>query len=117
MSNTMRSRQPLKDYKEAFDKINKAARARLSAENNLDIGEDIVGYTVALTYLEEVAHYLRNESEATGKPVSLQMDGVLTFGTNTVESETGEKSGNLVPYVTLGELFKLGVKNDASTEE
>lgn len=41
----------------------------------------------------------------------------MTLGTTIRDSEEGEKEGNLVPFVTLGEVLKLGAKNDTSTED
>lgn len=117
MSQGLRARQPVKESREAIDRINQSTFEKLKAENNLNIGDKNVAYTVAVSFFEEVARYIKDESEATGKPVVVQLDGLCTIGTSTVESETGEKAGNLVPYISLGEFFKLGVKNDTSTEE
>jgi len=98
------------DYEQIYQKI--------SNEYQLNIVQPEVASTVVLVWLEEFAKHLAAETEANGnKPVEVVLDSIMTIGTTIRESEEGEKEGNLVPFVTLGEVFKLGAKNDVSTED
>lgn len=119
MSHAYRPRQPLKEYREIIESISSDAMQRILVENKLDVADQSVVYTVAMAFLECAAEKLHELCEANpnAKGVKIQMDSVLELGCTVVESETGEKAGNLVPYIVPGETFKLGVKNDVSTEE
>lgn len=114
-----RPRQVQKESRDFVKAVDTATVAHLrSKEYNLNIVQPEVASTVVLVWLEEFAKHLAAETEANGnKPVEVVLDSIMTLGTTIRDSEEGEKEGNLVPFVTLGEVFKLGAKNDTSTED
>ena len=114
-----RPRQVQKESRDFVKAVDTATVAHLrSKEYNLNIVQPEVASTVVLVWLEEFAKHLASETEANGnKPVEVVLDSIMTLGTTIRDSEEGEKEGNLVPFVTLGEVFKLGAKNDTSTED
>lgn len=114
-----RPRQVQKESRDFVKAVDTATVAHLrSKEYNLNIVQPEVASTVVLVWLEEFAKQLAAETESNGnKPVEVVLDSIMTLGTTIRDSEEGEKEGNLVPFVTLGEVFKLGAKNDTSTED
>jgi hypothetical protein len=96
----------------AMDEISNRTRIRLLEENKLDLKFDEVVNTVLVTSIKEIAAYLKRNPDT-----EIDISSLLKFGTHSSDSETGEKAGNIVPYVEIGEVFKLGVKNDDATEE
>ena len=92
--------------------IAEAALVRLKEDHFVDLRKGEVVYTAAEVLLEEIAQYLKGHPDAT-----IEIASLLKFSIVKNESDTGEKSGNIVPLVEIGEKFKLGVKNDDATEE
>lgn len=116
--NEYHERRKIGESAKFLEKVDSAAYERLkSNECNLDIGLPNVAYTTTIVYLEELSRQLKEEVEATGRPIAVSLGSLMTISIDNRESDTGEKAGNLVPTVELGEMFKLGIKNDASTEE
>ena len=95
-----------------LQKICNSAKIRLKEENSLDIRSEEVAYTVTSVVLEEIATFLRANPDTV-----IEISSLLRFSTQKGESDSGEKGGNIVPVVEVGEKFKLGVKNDDDTEE
>jgi hypothetical protein len=96
----------------ALEEISSRAKVRLFEEHKVDLKFDQVVYTTAEVFLQEIAAYLRRHPNE-----EIEISSLLKFRTVKNESESGEKAGNIVPSVELGERFKLGVKNDEATEE
>jgi hypothetical protein len=72
----------------------------------------MVAYIVAEAFLTEIAEYLRSHPSE-----QVEISSLIKFMSCESTSENGEKAGNIVPMVELGEKFKLGIKNDSLTEE
>ena len=96
----------------ALENISNRAVVRIKEENGINLRNEVVAYTAAHVMLEEIAAYLRAHPEE-----EIAIGSLIKFRTAESTSDTGEKAGNIVPVVELGEKFKLGVKNDALTEE
>jgi hypothetical protein len=96
----------------ALEEISNRTLLRLKEENKINLRKEIVAYTTTEVFLDEVAGYLRRHPDE-----EISISSLIKFRTAESTSETGEKAGNIVPVVELGEKFKLGVKNDALTEE
>jgi hypothetical protein len=88
------------------------AMTRLYHENNLDIRDASVGWSVWVKMTEEFAKAMGNHPEELIDAASL-----LRFSVQNRPDEKGEKAGNIVPLIEPGERFKLGVKNDEATED
>ena len=99
---------------DAWNDICSNAMSRIYHENNLDIRDKTVAWTIWYKVTEEIARRLGqhpNESIVAGS--------LMTFSCSMKKyaDNVGEKSGNIVPKVDFGESFKLAVKNDNLTEE
>lgn len=94
-----------------LDAINDRTMTRLFHENNLDVADKSVVYTVATKFLEETAKYLGEHPD-----VIIDISSLLIMSVENRPDDSGEKAGNIVPLITVGERFKLAVKNDDATE-
>jgi hypothetical protein len=88
------------------------AMSRLYHENNLDIRDSSVAWTVWVKVTEEIAKTMGAHPEELIDAASL-----LRFSVQNRPDEKGEKAGNIVPLVEPGERFKLAVKDDEATED
>ena len=92
--------------------ISENAMARLYHENNLDIRDATVGWSVWVKWTEELAKAMGAHPDELINAASLIRGSVQNR-----PDEKGEKGGNIVPLLEPGERFKLAVKNDDATED
>jgi hypothetical protein len=88
------------------------AMTRLFHENNLDIRDPSVAYTVWVKQTEEIAKAMGRHPEEI-----IDTSSLLRFSVQNRPDDKGEKAGNIVPLIEPGERFKLCVKNDDATED
>lgn len=104
---------PLTKYTKGNEKevesIAKAALIHLKKANELNIVKESVAFIVAVDFIKEISDYLRDNPDE-----SIEIGSLIKFRVVRKANEEGE---DLIPIAELGELFKLGVKNDDETEE
>ena len=52
-----------------------------------------------------------------GKTPQINLAGIMTIGISERENEDGEKEGNLMPFITVGQIPKTIIKSDDETED
>ena len=90
-----------KECSKDIEKICEKAKVRLSVEHHLNLEYPDIIYQDMVTYLEEIAMYMKEHP-----------DDVIDLGSFYKFSVSKG-----VPQIELGERFKLACKNDDSTEE
>ena len=95
-----------------LQKISENTLQMLRVEHGLDIKNATAAYTVTTAFLTQIAEYLHNHNNK-----KIEIGSLISFSTMNRESDSGEKAGNIVVVVELGEQFKLGCKDDGSTED
>ena len=104
------------ENKDILTEICENASKRLDAENGIIIYDPVAIFSVAVTFLEEMASVVSEKARQNAGEASVEVAKALTFAVTNRDSD-GEKTGNLVPVITPGESCKLRVKNDGVTEE
>ena len=95
----------------ALEEIANRARVRLFEESKIDVKFGEVLYTAGVGYIQETAAYLRRHPDEV-----VNIYNLVQFSTVRVESETGEKAGNIVPKVELLD-FLQSAESHASADE
>lgn len=99
-----------KGNEKELEAICKQALIHLKRSNELNALKEAVVFKTAAVFIKEISEYLRANPGDT-----VEISSIIKFRVVTSEDE----SGNTVftPIAELGELFKLGVKDDDDTEE
>ena len=75
--------------------------------NGLDLTDKTVLYSCSIKFLEKAAKYIGIHPETV-----LDIGGLLEFSVENREDDKGEKAGNIVPVVKIGDKFIKIIKGD-----
>jgi hypothetical protein len=95
-----------------LDKICDQTVTACLSENCLDLHDKTVVYTTVVRFLERCAQYIGEHPDA-----KIDISSLIKISAENRADKKGEKAGNIVPMIEVGEKFKLAIKDDASTEE
>ena len=95
-----------------LDKICDQTVTACLSENSLDLHDKTVVYTTVVRFLERCAVYISEHPDA-----KIDISSLIKISAENRADKKGEKAGNIVPMIEVGEKFKLAIKDDASTEE
>ena len=99
-----------KGNEKEIEAIAKQTVVHLKRANELDIVKEAVAFSVAVCFIKEISEYLRMYPNET-----VEIGSLIKFRVVKKKNEDGEPE--FIPIAELGELFKLGVKNDDDTED
>ena len=99
-----------KGNEKEIEAIAKQCLVHLQRSNELDIVKECVAYAVAISFIKEISEYLRLYPNDI-----VEIGSLIKFRVVIKTDEEGKTE--YIPIAELGELFKLGVKNDDETEE
>ena len=101
------------ESKEATQEITEKAAVIAKEECGIDLeGRSSIVYDLTEIFFRCATEYLRNHNQSI-----INIGNYIRLSTVEDKTDGGEKDGNIVPVVEIGEKMKLGVKNDADTEE
>lgn len=105
---------PLTKYTKGNEKeieaIAKATLIHLKKANELNIVKESVAFITTVSFIKEISDFLRENPDE-----QVEIGSLIKF--RTITKKTDEDNSDIIPIAELGELFKLGVKNDDDTED
>ena len=96
--------------------IAEAAQKYLKNEHNINITMSDAIPTIVYGYLYCAAQLLE-KNKTPDEDLIINVMNFMEMGVTFRESDDGEKSGNFVPFITPGTIFKTVIKSDEMTED